>query len=429
MNDGPKENSPGQTSKKVLVIGGGIAGLTAAWELARLNVDVELVEKGRFLGGHAIQFCCKAADECQKCGACSVEKRLLEVIQEPRIKVHLSSQLQGVNRNGGFSYNLVQKPPYIDPGKCTNCGLCFENCPAAGAIVRGYSKNNAPLYAIDESHCLYFKDKSCTICQDECPEDAISLGQVLEEGSGEADAIVVASGFEAFNPVGRPRYGYGINRNVITALELERMLREKGEVVRPSDETVPRAVAFIQCVGSRDHQLQHGFCSQVCCGYAMRMAEAMYHRDPEVKISIFYMDIQNCGKNFAKFYERCKDHIRFVRFMPGDIFQGEQDQLSLYYGDEQDGRSVKETFDLVVLSVGIMPGPSNAGLAEMLNLDLDGQGFFALANPLDRTSTNQQGIFLAGTAQGPKDIADSMVQAGQAAQRVAEYIGAMACLK
>jgi heterodisulfide reductase subunit A len=216
---------------------------------------------------------------------------------------------------------------------------------------------------------------------------------------------------------------------VITALELERMLREKGEVIRPSDETVPRTVAFIQCVGSRDHQLQHSFCSQVCCGYAMRMAEAMYHKHPDVKISIFYMDIQNCGKNFAEFYERAKDHIRFVRFMPGDIFQGEQDQLILYYGDEQDGRSVKETFDLVVLSVGIMPGVGNVSLSEMLNLDLDGQGFFALANPLDRTSTSQQGIFLAGTAQGPKDIADSMVQAGQAAQRAAEYLGAMACPK
>jgi heterodisulfide reductase subunit A len=429
LNEGPKDNPSGQTSKKVLVIGGGIAGLTAAWELTRLNVDVELVEKGHFLGGHAIQFCCKAADECQKCGACSVEKRLLEVVQEPRVRVHLNAQLHGVNRNGGFSYSLVHRPLHIDPKKCTNCGLCFDKCPAPGAIVRGYSKNNTPLFAIDETHCLYFKDKSCTICQDECPEDAINLEQVSEEATGEADAIVVASGFQPFNPVGRPRYGYGINRNVITALELERMLREKGEVVRPSDDKAPRTVAFIQCVGSRDHKMQHAFCSQVCCGYAMRMAEAMYHRHPEVKISIFYMDIQNCGKNFEEFYERCKDHIRFVRFMPGDIFQGEQDELILFYGDEQDGRSVKETFDLVVLSVGIMPSPGNVSLAEMLNLDLDAQGFFALANPLDRTSTSQQGIFLAGTAQGPKDIADSMVQAGQAAQRVAEYLGAMACLK
>ena len=429
MNDGPKESSFGQTSRKVLVIGGGIAGLTAAWELARLHVDVELVEKGRFLGGHAIQFCCKAADECQKCSACSVEKRLLDVIQEPRIRVHLNAQLQGVDRNGGFSYSLVHRPLHIDPQKCTNCGLCFEKCPAPGAIVRGYSKNNVPLYAIDESHCLYFQDKSCRICQDECPENAISLDQVSEQATGKADAIVVASGFQAFNPVGRPRYGYGINRNVITALELEHMLREKGEVLRPSDDAVPHSVAFIQCVGSRDHQLQHAFCSQVCCGYAMRMAEAMYHRRPDMKISIFYMDIQNCGKNFAEFYERCKDHIRFVRFMPGDIFQGEQDQLILYYGDEQDGRSVKEAFDLVVLSVGIMPAPGNAGLAEMLHLDLDKQGFFALADPLDRTSTSQQGIFLAGTAQGPKDIADSMVQAGQAAQRAAEYLGAIACRK
>jgi heterodisulfide reductase subunit A len=429
LNQVSKENSPDRTSKKVLVIGGGIAGLTAAWELARLNVDVELVEKTRFLGGHAIQFCCKAADECQKCGACSVEKRLLEVIREPRIEVYLNSELKGIDRNGRFSYTLLRQPLFVDSKKCTNCGLCFEKCPAPGAVVRGYSKNNVPLYAIDERHCLYLKDGSCKLCQELCPEKAINLDQVAGQIAGDADAIIVASGFEAFNPVGRPRYGYGINKNVITALELERMLREKGEVLRPSDSAAPQTIAFIQCVGSRDHQLQHGFCSQVCCGYAMRMAEALHHRHPEVRISIFYMDIQNCGKNFAGFHERCKDHIRFVRFMPADIFQGEQDRLTVCYGDEKDGHAVRETFDLVVLSVGIMPGTSNAILAEMLRLDLDGQGFFALADSLDRTSTKQKGIFLAGTAQGPKDIADSMIQAGQAAQRVAEYLGAMACLK
>jgi len=429
LNEGSKENSPSQTSKKVLVVGGGIAGLTAAWELARLNVNVELVEKKPFLGGHAIQFCCKAADECQKCGACSVEKRLLEVIQEPRIKVHLSAELREAIRNGGFSYTLVQRPLYIDSQKCINCGLCFEKCPAPGAIVRGYSKNNVPLYAIDESRCLYFQDKRCTLCQDLCPEEAINLDQASGEVSGEADAVVVASGFQAFDPVDRPRYGYDINKNVITALELERMLREKGEVVRPSDNAIPHAVAFIQCVGSRDHKRQHGFCSQVCCGYAMRMAEAMHHRHSEVKISLFYMDIQNCGKNFAAFYDRCKDHIRFVRFMPGDIFQGKQDRLIVCYGDEQNGHAVRETFDLVVLSVGIIPGSSNAGLAKTLNLELDREGFFALTNSLDRTSTKQPGVFLAGTAQGPKDIADSMIQAGQAAQRIADYLGVMACLK
>jgi len=423
LNQSSEENSQTQTPKKVLVIGGGIAGLTAAWELTRLNLDVELVERSSFLGGHAIQFCCKAADECQKCGACSVEKRLLEVIQEPRIKVCLRSELKGMNRNSRFSYTLSRQPLHIDPKKCTNCGLCFEKCPAPGAIFRGYSKNNVPLYAINEGKCLYFRDRSCTLCQDLCSEKAIDLDQEQGQISDEADAIVVASGFQAFDPVDKPRYGYGINKNLITALDLERMLREQGDVVRPSDNKAPKKIAFIQCVGSRDHKLGHGFCSQVCCAYAMRMAEAIRHRHPETKVSIFYMDIQNCGKNFSKFYKRCKDSIRFVRFMPGDIFQGDQDQLILFYGDEKDGHAVREPFDLVVLSVGIMPGSSNAGLADMLKLDLDEHGFFSFADPLDSTSTSQPGIFLAGTAQGPKDIADSMAQAGQAARRVGQYLG------
>ena len=429
MKKGSKQKSPVQTAKKVLVIGGGIAGLTAAWELAQLNLDVELLEKSSFLGGHAIQFCCKAADECQKCGACSVEKRLLEVVKDPRIRVHLRAELGELNRNGIFSYVFSRQPLYIDPKKCTNCGICFEKCPAPGAIIRGYSKNNIPLYAIDEGKCLFFLNGSCSLCQDLCPEKAIGLDQEPGHVSDKADAIVVASGFKVFDPVDRPRYGYGINKNLITALDLERMMREKGEVVRPSDDKAPESVAFIQCVGSRDHKLGHGFCSQVCCGYAMRMAEAIRHRHPEIKVSIFYMDIQNCGKNFSEFYEKCKDNIRFVRFMPGDIFQGEQDQLIVCYGDEKDGRAVREPFDLVVLSVGIMPGSGNDGMAEMLKLDLNKHGFFASADSMDSTSTSREGIFLAGTAQGPKDIADSMAQAGQAAYQVAQYLGVVPCPK
>ena len=423
MNQGANDNPQDRPSKKVLIIGGGIAGLTSAWELAQLNFHIELVEKSPFLGGHAIQFCCKATEECQKCGACSVEKRLLEVTQDPRIKVHLQSELSGVNRNGAFSYVLSRSPLYIDPGKCNNCGICFDKCPAPGAIVRGYSKNDVPLYAIKKKHCLYFEDGSCTLCQDLCPEKAIDLDKGSGEVSGDADAIIVATGFQAFDPVGRPGYGYGINRNLITALDLERMLREKAEVVRPSDHKVPGKVAFIQCVGSRDHKQGRGFCSQVCCGYAMRMAEALSHRYPQIKVTIFYMDIQNCGKDFSKFYERSKNHVRFVRYMPGDIFQGEGDCLAVWCGDEENGKAVRETFDLVVLSVGIMPGLSNPGLARLLKLDLDRHGFLTPADSIDSTTTIRQGVFLAGTAQGPKDIADSIAQAGQAAQRVARYLG------
>jgi heterodisulfide reductase subunit A len=427
VKEGSPENSPDLESKEVLVIGGGIAGLTAAWELARLNLDVILVEKDPFLGGHAIRFCCKATEECLKCGACSVEKRLLEVMGEPRIKVYSGTELKSVTRNGALSYTLLRNPHYVEAEKCTDCGICFEKCPASGAIIRGHSRNDAPLYAVQAARCLYFKDGGCRICEEACPEKAIDLDRPFQELSGTAGAIIVATGFKAFDPVDRPRYGYGINRNLITALELEQMLREKGEVLRPSDQRLPRSVAFIQCVGSRDHRLHHGFCSQVCCAYAMRMAEAINHRYPETGVSIFYMDMQNCGKNFSTFYARCKEHIRFVRFMPGDMFQGEDDKVVVHYADEEKGRLVQEPFDLVVLSVGIMPGASNARVASMLGLGLDEHGFFAVADATENASTNREGIFVAGTAQGPKDIADSISQAGQAAHRAAQYLGVMPC--
>jgi heterodisulfide reductase subunit A len=332
------------------------------------------------------------------------------------------SDLKEISPTGRFPYTISKRPLYIDPQQCSNCGICFEKCPAPGAIARGHSKNNVPLYAVDETRCFHFRDGSCRLCEELCPEKAIHLDQRARQISREANAVVLASGFLAFDPVNRPRYGYGINRNLITALDLERMLREKGQIVRPSDNKVPETIAFLQCVGSRDHQLGHGFCSQICCGYAMRMARAISFRKPEIKATIFYMDIQNCGKGFSTFYEGCKDHIRFVRLMPGDIFQGDGDRLVLSYANEQDGHAIWEAFDLVVLSVGIMPGASNVSLADMLNVDLDEQGFFASAAALDDTCTGQPGIFLAGTVQGPKDIADSMAQAGRAARQVAQYL-------
>lgn len=425
MKQDSTDNSGKRPAKKALVIGGGIAGLTAAWELARLGLEVELAEKSPFLGGHGIQFCCKAAEECLKCGACSVEKRLSEVIREPRIKVRLRSELRGVEHNGAHAYVLCRRPLYIDPGKCTNCAICFQKCPAPGAIVRGCSRNQVPFYAIDERHCLYFRDGSCSLCRELCPEKAINLDLQPGDVSGEADAIVLATGFQAFDPVGRPGYGYGINKNVITALELERMLRQEAGALRPSDGREPENIAFIQCVGSRDHKMGRGFCSQVCCAYAIRMAEAVRHRHPRTSVTIFYMDIQNCGKDFARFYERSKAHIRFVRYMPGHIFQVDQDRLAVCCGDEASGKAVRELFDMVVLSVGIMPGPDNTSLAELLHLDVDQYGFLTSGALSDTGASGRGGVFLAGTVQGPKDIADSMAEAGQAARRVARYLGVM----
>lgn len=409
--------------KKVIVIGGGIAGLTAAWEMSKLGIEVDLVEKTSFLGGHAIQFCCKATDECQQCGACSVERMLKNVVNEPIIKIHHSTEIEKVNSNEKFVISLKKDPEYIDPAKCNNCGICFEKCPVEGALIRGYSKNNLPLYAICEDKCLFVKDKSCTVCQDACPEAAIELNKTGSLDELDVDAIILATGFQPFDATEKPTYGYRKFNNVITGLDLERSLRESGSVARPSDGKASQNVAFIQCVGSRDERLGNLWCSQVCCPYALRMSEAIKYKNPDTDITIFYMDIQNTGNSFSEFYEKCKSDLRFIRNIPVDVYPTEEDKLRIRYMGEDDGLPVEEDFDLVVLSIGIMPGLDNRKLSALLGIKLNEDGFFLSTDKLNRSSTSKEGIFVAGTAEGPKTIAASMAHAGQVACEAMKYLG------
>lgn len=409
--------------KRVMVVGGGIAGLTAAWELSKLGIKVDLMEKASFLGGHAIQFCCKATDVCQQCGACSVEKMLKNVVDEPTIKIHFKTEIEKVNGNGRFTVSLNKGPEYIDPAKCTNCGICFEKCPVEGALIMGYSKNNLPLYTICEDKCLFVKDKGCTVCQDACPEAAIELNKTGSLDELDVDAIILATGFQPFDATEKPTYGYGKFNNVITGLDLERSIRENGSGVRPSDGKVPQKVAFIQCVGSRDEHLGNLWCSQVCCPYALRMSETIKNNNPDTDITIFYMDIQNVGKNFSEFYEKCKLDLRFIRNIPVDIYPMEDDRLCLRYMGEDDGLAVDEEFDLVVLSIGIMPGHDNSKLSELLGVNLNEDGFFLSTDKLNRSTTSKEGIFLVGTTEGPKTIAASMAHAGQTACEAMKYLG------
>ena len=406
--------------KKTMVVGGGIAGLTAAWELARQGVDVELVEKSPFLGGYAIQFSCKAkAGECQQCGACSVEKMLKNVVEEPNITVHLGTSVEKITGSGPFTASLAQAPAYIDPEKCTNCGVCYEKCPEKDAILRGYSKNNAPLYAIDGEKLPLIE----AFAKDACPEGAISIdaqGQAFEIS---ADAVVMATGFKPFDATIKGTYGYGKFSNVITGMDLERIKRENGTVVRPTDGKCPDKIAFIQCVGSRDERLGNLWCSKVCCPYALRTAQTIKDKAPESDISVFYMDIQNTGNNFPAFYESCKSEFRFVRNIPVDIYPLENDRVSMRYMNEEAGEAVIEEFDLVVLSHGIMPGADNPSLAELFGIELNDDGFIRGTDELNKTLTSKAGIFVAGTAEGPKTIATSMAHAGQSAREAVKYVG------
>jgi len=407
-------------SKSVIIIGGGIAGLTAAWELAQQEVDVHLVEKDYFLGGHAIEYNCKATDTCQQCDACTVEKVLKNVSGDPRITLHLASEVQDISKhNGDFTVTLNEKTLFAAPQEQEKLAAVHASSPVPEAVRRGPSINNRPLYAVQESLLPQLKDQ--------LPElfgpDGLDADKKPTQTTLTAGAVLLATGFEPFNPENKPTYNSASLKNVVSAFDLEKIKKDRGHYIRPSDGQPAQKVAFIQCVGSRNEQLGHLWCSHVCCPYALRMAEVMKKEHPETEVTVFYMDIQNCGRDNQNFYQQCQSDCRFVRNIPVDIYPGQNESLLVSTMDEKDGTLTHEPYDLVVLSVGIMPGQDNVRLAELADVSLTPNGFMQPKNDLDTTSTAVDGIFMAGTATGPKSIAETMANAGQAVRNTVKHLG------
>jgi heterodisulfide reductase subunit A len=330
------------------------------------------------------------------------------------------TRIQNVTRSEDFSVRLLKKPVFIDPEKCSNCGLCFEKCPEQGAVAKGFSKNHSPFYAISSEKCLYLKDQSCRVCQEACPESAINLTVEEMTASTHADAVILSTGFTPFNPASKP-YGYGKFKNVVTNLDMEKMLRTDGRARKPSNGVAAGSIAFIQCVGSRDAKLNHLWCSKVCCGSALRMAGLVKTRQPETQITFFYMDVQTFGRDFDKFYAKIRKDVRLIRAIPGDIYPADDHQLCVTFLDNTSSETLQENFDLVVLSVGMTPCQGMQQTAETLKLKLAETGF---AEPADKGGVaSEKGIFMAGSVTGPMSIPESIASAGKAAFEVAKYLG------
>ncbi|MDI7261610.1 MAG: FAD-dependent oxidoreductase [Thermodesulfobacteriota bacterium] len=369
--------------KDVLIIGGGISGITVALELAQSGISTTLIEREPSLGGLAASFCCKASESCNKCFACVVDKRITDIRQRPDISILTQTELMDVN------------PVRNSSGALNPAGIILKSNPAAeqrGIISNGV-KGNSGKYRI-------------------------SLKKGKEKVDLEASAVVLATGIDPYEASQKAEYGYGRFKNVITAKDLDEMLRFRGKLFRPSDGQLPGNIAFFQCVGSRDESIGNLYCSQACCAYALRLIKAIRHQHSDVKATFLYMDIQPSGASFQQFLTSCREDrgIRFIRSLPSKVYHSPlSDTLRVRFTDPEMGEVIEESFDLIVLSVGMVLRKRTKPLIELLGLNLTEDGFIAPPPP-------QTGIFIAGACSGPKDIDRSILHAKSTAFLVQQHL-------
>jgi len=434
----PLEKKEVSVIPKALVIGGGIAGIQAALEIADKGFRVYLVERNPSLGGRMAQL--DKTFPTLDCSACILTPKMVDVNRHPNIKLLTYSEVVDVQGYvGNFKVKVKKKPRYVDEAKCIGCGLCAEACRLKNRIQNefdvGLGKRSAiyvqfpqavPLkYTIDPEHCLTLKVGKCgdfPLCKKACDKDAINFDQKEEVVELEVGTIVVATGFDLFDPLQKPEYGYGKYGNVITGLEFERLVSASGPTgghIEVNGRN-PEKVVFIQCVGSRDKD-GNEYCSRVCCMYTAKQAHLVKEKIPDAEVTIFYTDVRAFGKGFEEFYNRVQGEDVVYRRRELDdpievVKQG--DKVVVRANGHPDTEA-----DLVVLATGIIPRKDTKELTRILNINESADGFLLEAHPkLRPIDTFTDGIFIAGCCQSPKDIPDTVAQASAAASRVCNIL-------
>jgi len=432
---------PGESpvTKRALVIGGGIAGIQTALDIADAGFPVDIVEKLPTIGGKMAQL--DKTFPTLDCAACILTPKMVDVAQNDKIRIFSYSEVTEVGGFvGNFDVKIKRKARYVKEDVCTGCGACIEKCPMKKvpnefnlgmdnrtAIYIPFAQAVPKVATIDPEHCNMLKNGKCGLCAKVCAAGAIDYKQqdeIIEEKYG---AIVAATGFNPISMDKFDEYAYNQSKDVITSLEFERLTNAAGptagKLLRPSDKKHPHTIVFVQCVGSRCAACAEKgkeYCSKICCMYTAKHAMLTREKYPDTDVYVFYIDVRTPGKNFDEFYRRAVEEygVHYIKGMVGKVVP-EGDKLKVQASDLIDNKQLHIDADLVVLAAAIEPDKSARPLATMLTASMDTNDFFTEAHPkLRPVESPTAGVFLSGTCQGPKDIPETVSQAGAAAAKV-----------
>ena len=414
-----------------LIVGGGIAGLQSALDLADQGLQVLVVERQSSIGGHMIAL--SKVYPTLDCASCITTPKMSAAAHHPNIQILTNTEVEAIeSRDGAHQVRLLQKPTYVNFDKCIGCRLCEYACDteypdpfeeglgAVRAIAVPFTNAIPQKAVLDAGHC-----GTCGTCARVCPTGAIEFDQQPRHLTIRTDAVIVASGFQLNAVTVKPQFNAHRSRNIIAPITLERLLAPHGpygRVLRPSDGKMPSSIAFVQCAGSRDESIGVPYCSRVCCMYSIKQAMLLSGALPLADITIYYMDIRAFGKGYEQFYQNAKAMgINFVRGKVARIHPVDGGDLAVQVESTENAETPMELrrHDLVVLAQGMIPGWMPA---DSTPVACASDGFVATPALTAPTATTAPGIFVAGTAAGPKDIVDTIAEAGAAAMQASQYL-------